>query len=157
MPGRTVEADARLANGYEKFAERLEKRGDYQKAAELYLAGFELGPQHLAMVHEALRNLEKAGDVAAYDYWYRAMLDATATKVIADGSDIEQLLMLVREYKAIGATTEAARYDEQAFAAAVALVSMDLEHGEGHYWLGRVYQERGELEKALSAFSANSR
>ncbi len=151
LPGRAEQADARLANGYEKFAERFEQRGDYLQAAGLYLAGFELGPRYLPLLHEALRNYEKAGDTKAHDHWYRVMLDATADQVLTD-PDAEKLLMLSKEYAGIGANAEAASYSEQALAAAVRMVASTPDEAEGYYWLGRVSQERGDIEQARSTY-----
>jgi tetratricopeptide (TPR) repeat protein len=151
LPGRAEQADARLANGYEKFAERFEQQGDFLRAAELYRAGFDLGPRYLTMLHEALRNYEKAGDTEAYDLWYRVMLDATAEQVRAD-PDVEQLLMLANEYVGIGAAAEAASYSEQALAAAVSMVANAPGEAAGYYLLGRVHQERGNIERARSAY-----
>jgi tetratricopeptide (TPR) repeat protein len=149
LPGRAEQADARLANGYEKFATRFERQGKYPQAALLYRAGFELGPRYLPMLHEALRNYKKAGNSAAYDYWYRVMLDATAVQVTeAPDTDTEKLLMLADEYAGIGATNEAAIFAEQAFAAAVAVVARDPGAADGYYWLGRVYQARGDSGQA---------
>jgi len=103
------------------------------------------------MLHEALRNYEKAGDTEAYDHWYRVMLDATAEQVRAD-PDVEQLLMLANEYIGIGAAAEAASYIEQALAAAVSMVANAPGEAAGYYLLGRVHQERGNIEQARSAY-----
>jgi tetratricopeptide (TPR) repeat protein len=152
LPGRAEQVDARLANGYEKFAERFEQNDDYLQAAELYRSGFELGPRYLPMLHEALRNYQKAGATQAYDHWYRVMLDATAEQVMTSDPNVEKLLMLAKEYAGIGANTQAESFSAQALTVAVTRVNDAPTDADGYYWLGRVYQARDEIETARRAY-----
>jgi tetratricopeptide (TPR) repeat protein len=152
MPGRAAAIDARLANGYDKFAARMRDEGRWYAAAELYRAGFELGPENLPMLHKALDYYRAAGDTASYDKYFRVMLAATAAEVATDNPSVEILLMLATNYASIGEQTTAAEYADRALAAAIEMIAATPDSSDGYYWLGRSLQQRGEYSEAGLAY-----
>jgi cytochrome c-type biogenesis protein CcmH/NrfG len=60
--------------------------------------------------------------------------------------------MLAKEYAGIGANTQAESFSAQALTVAVTRVNDAPTDADGYYWLGRVYQERDEIEKARRAY-----
>ena len=152
LPGRAEGIDARLARGFDKFAGRMEKRGRWEQAADLYLSGFELGPQNLPMLHKALAVFQEAGDEASYQAYYRIMLDTTAAELAAKDGSVENLLMLATNYADIGDVAVSSDYSEQALAIAVELVAVSPGESESYYWLGRVYQQRADGAEARQAY-----
>lgn len=152
LPGRAEVIDARLANGYEKFAGKYARRGRWSQAAELYRLGAELQPGNVALMRQALDSYERAGDQASYASYYRMMLDASAAEVIANQSTVENLLMLAVNYDAIDAAEPAERYANLALATAVERVALLPADAEAYYWLGRVQQARGDNNAAEQAY-----
>lgn len=156
LPGRAETIDRRLANGYDKFARRLQNQGRRQDAAELYVRGYALGPENLPMLHKALDLYDATGDTANYRRYYRVMLDATAATLVTDpGTDpasVENLLMLADNYAGIDEQTVAEDYLDRALATAVAWVNEAPDDADGYYWLGRVHQQRKEYAPAMRAY-----
>jgi hypothetical protein len=152
LPGRAAGIDARLANGFDKFAGRMKDDERWYAAAELYRHGFELGPQNLPMLHKALDNYRAAGDTASYDKYYRVMLAATAAELMADKPSAENLLMLATQYATIDEQVAAAEYTDQALAVATEMIAANPDNSAGYYWLGRVQQQRGEYSEAKLAY-----
>jgi tetratricopeptide (TPR) repeat protein len=152
LPGRAAGIDARLANGFEKFAGRMEDDERWHAAAELYRDTFELEPQHLPMLHKALENYRAAGDDASYAKYYRVMLAATADEVTAANPSVENLLMLANNYADINEPTAANKFAEQALAVATEMIAVAPENSDGYYWVGRVRQQRGEYAAAKISY-----
>jgi tetratricopeptide (TPR) repeat protein len=152
FPGRADGVEERLANGYEKFARRMEDGERWHDAAELYRYGFELGPQNLPMLHKALANYQIAGDTVSYDKYYRVMLSETAADVLRNNPSAENLLMLATNYAGVAEQTEADEYIEQALAVANTMIVEVPAKSDGYYWLGRVYQQRGDYGEAKRAY-----
>jgi len=152
LPGRAAHIDARLANGYDKFAHRMEKRERWDDAAELYLRGYELAPQKLPMLHRALASYQAAGDSESYRKYHRIMLDATAKELLTKDVSVENLLMLATSYADAAAETTAQEYLDQALSTAVEWVANSPGNSESRYWLGRAHQQRGEYTEAQFAY-----
>ena len=152
LPGRAEGVDQRLANGYEKFAHRMEDAERWQDAAELYRFSFEYGQHDFLMLHKALENYQAAGDTVSYDKYYRLMLSETAADIVINDPSVENLLMLAANYAEIGEQAAANKYAEQALAVATARIAEVPAKSDGYYWLGRVYQQRGDYAEAKVAY-----
>lgn len=152
LPGRAEAIDRRLANGYEKFGRRLEKRGRWNQAAELYRQAAERDPANLTLLHKALDNFQAAGDTENYAHYYRVMLDVTAAEVEGKDATVENLLMLAKNYAEIDARSTASEYLDQALATAAARVAQAPEASDSYYWLGRAQQQRGQYQEAQRAY-----
>lgn len=151
-PQRKAAIDARLLNGYEKFARRYDRYGRWQTAVDLYQVVHRHEPQRTSILRKLAKGYRKLGDEERFWFYNQQALDVTLKVYALKPSKISTNLSLVRSYRQRGDEARAQQHLRSAHATAQERVQRRPQGAKEAYWLAKTYREMGDYRRSLEEF-----
>jgi len=151
-PEMNARVQARVVDGYKKFAVRFEALHNFERAGEFYRRVYDARPDDEMSLRAAIRNYKAAGNQYHYQRYYRILLEKTVTPAVVANTSVENQLSLAKSYAAIGEDKLSQEYLDKALLFATERAEQFPDNSDNFYWLGRVLQQRGYYTDALEAF-----
>lgn len=150
-PAVRERTDARLINGYKKYARRLEYKGRWAHAAEFYRLAHEGLFGETEYLQLAVRNYKAAGDEENYRRFYLQLLNEQVARQ-AGTTGVDDHLAFAVSYGEMGMLEKQHHHLERARFFATERVKRFPKNAENHYWLGRALQQSGDFPAAIAAY-----
>lgn len=106
-PVKRDRMDARLLNGYEKFAMRYSRYDRWDISAGLYLQVHKIEPQRTSILRRLANAYRESGDEARFLQYTNKALDIALEKYAKNPNKISTNLALARAYLQLGETDKA--------------------------------------------------
>ncbi|MGZ8157571.1 MAG: tetratricopeptide repeat protein [Methylobacter sp.] len=151
-PGQRKEIDSRLANGYEKFAERYEGYDYPYGVAEVLQRYDELKPNNTVMLRKIADNLEVLGDTEKARSFIQKAIDEGLRRVKEDANNIQANVSLAKSYRKLGDYSAMAVYAEKAYQLAQARQQAEPDNAYWAYWLAKACEQTNRREEALKYY-----
>ena len=151
-PEARARIENRVLNGAEKFAQRFEKRGQWQKAAEFYQMVYEADPSRTSVLRRLVDSYQALGEKKNYSHYYRILLERSITPGAVHSRDTSVNLSLAHSYQKAGDKEQSNYYLQRAYQLASQAVSRDPTSKEAVLDLARVQEQAGSLEDASQQY-----
>lgn len=152
VPAQREEIDHRLANGYEKFADRYE-RYDYSFGiAEVLIRYDELRPNNTVILRRIASNLEAIGDDEQAKVFIRKAIDEGLRRVEKDPDDVQANVSLAKSYRKLDDYASVTRYAEKAYQLAQAKQQQAPNDAYWAYWLAKASEQANRPDEALKYY-----
>ncbi len=151
-PDRRDKIDARLLNGYEKFAKRYSKYDRWDVSAKLLLQVHEIEPQRTSVLRRLAVAYREQGDEQQFLHYTNKALKIAQIKYDRNPNKISTNLTLSRTYKQLGQDAKAGQYGLRAHEIARERAEQKPDSAHWAYWLGKTYRNLGNYPAALEQF-----
>lgn len=151
-PEQRKEIDNRLANGYEKFAERYEGYDYPYGVAEVLQRYDELKPNNTVILRQIADNLEVLGDAEKAQAFIQKAIDEGLRRVKEDENNIQANVSLAKSYRKLGDYGAMTVYAEKAYQLAQAKQQAEPENAYWAYWLAKACEQTNRREEALKYY-----
>ncbi len=151
-PEQRKEIDDRLANGYEKFAERYEGYDYVYGVAEVLQHYNELKPNNTVILRKIADNLETLGEAEKAKSFMQKAVDEGLRRVKEDENNIQANVSLAKSYRKLGDYSAMAVYAEKAYQLAQAKQQAEPDNAYWAYWLAKACEQTNRREEALKYY-----
>lgn len=151
-PEQRKEIDSRLANGYEKFAERYEGYDYPYGVAEVLQRYDELKPNNTVMLRKIADNLEVLGETEKAASFIQKAIDEGLRRVKEDANNIQANVSLAKSYRKLGDYSAMAVYAEKAYQLAQAKQQAEPDNAYWAYWLAKACEQTNRREEAFKYY-----
>lgn len=151
-PEQRKEIDSRLANGYEKFADRYESYDYAYGVAEVLQRYDELKPNNTVILRKIADNLELVGETEKARSFVQKAVDEGLRRVKKDENDIQANVSLAKSYRKLGDYNAMAVYAEKAYQLAQVKQQAEPENAYWAYWLAKASEQTNRREEALKYY-----
>ena len=149
---RRARIEARLLNGYEKFARRYERYERWDHAAALYLRVHEREPRRTYILRRLADAHRRMGDEAGFRRYADQALEIALERYRKRPDSVSNNLTLARTYDLLGDTERARRHGQMAHDIALRRAREKPDSASRAYWLGKTYQYLGNYQAALEQY-----
>lgn len=147
-PESRAKIDARLLNGYEKFASRYGSHGRWDVAVQLYMRAQTNKPESAYYMRRIADAFQKMGNNTLFQIHNNKALELAARDLANKPESISANLSLARTYRQAGDDSKASYYTQQANAIARRRVQENPDDAHDNYWLAKTYRELGDYQLA---------
>lgn len=151
-PEQRKEIDSRLANGYEKFAERYEGYDYTFGVAEVLQRYDELKPNNTVILRQIADNLEVLGETEKAKAFMQKAVDEGLRRVKEDENNIQANVSLAKSYRKLGDYSAMTVYAEKAYRLAQAKQQAEPDNAYWAYWLAKACEQTNRREDALKYY-----
>ncbi len=151
-PASRAKIDARLLNGYEKFALRYGSHGRWDVAAQLYIRAQTKHPESAYYMRRIADAFRKMGNDTLFRIHNKKALDLAARELAMKPESISANLSIARTYGQAGDQEKAGYYVQRAHAIALKRVQQSPDDAHGNYWLAKTYREMGDYRSARECY-----
>ena len=151
-PEQRKEIDGRLANGYEKFAERYEGYDYTFGVAEVLQRYDELKPNNTVILRKIADNLEILGEMEKARSFMQKAVDEGLRRVKEDENNIQANVSLAKSYRKLGDYNAMTVYAEKAYQLAQAKQQVEPDNAYWAYWLAKACEQTNRREDALKYY-----
>lgn len=144
--------DARLLNGYSKFAKRYSRYGRWDVSANLYIQILAIEPQRTSILRRLAMTYRKMGDEEQFLHYTNRALDIALKKYAKNQNKISTNLTLSRTYNQLGETDKAGKYGLRAHEIALERAENKPDSAHWAYWLGKTYRNLENYKAAKTQF-----
>ena len=141
--------DARLLNGYEKFASRYGSHGRWDIAVQLYMLAQAKNPDSAYYMRRIANAFQKMGNETLFQIHNKKALELAARDLARKSDSISANLSLARTYRQSGDNQKVSYYVQKANAIALERVRETPDDAHHNYWLAKTYREMGDYQSAL--------
>jgi len=146
------EIDNRLANGYEKFAERYEGYDYAYGVAEVLQRYDELKPNNTVILRKIADNLDVLGEEEKAKFFVQKAVDEGLRRIKEDENDIQANVSLAKSYRKLGDYSAMAVYAEKAYQLAQAKQQAEPDNAYWAYWLAKASEQTNRREDAFKYY-----
>jgi len=146
------DTDARLLNGYEKFASRYAGYGRWHEAAALYLKVHQAEPGRTSVMRRLADASRHSGDVNGFNHYNQMALNLLLAQQAENPNKISTNLALSRTYRQRGLAREGFSHLRRAHELAKQRAVERPNSAKEAYWLGKTYKELGDMASATQQF-----
>ena len=148
-PNQRQEIEHRLANGYEKFAERYEGY-DYTFGVVTMLQRYdELRPNNTVILRKLADNLEILGQTAKAKQVLQQAISVGLRRVNQDSNNVQANISLAKSYRKLGDYQNMAIYANKAYAQAWQQYQAQPSDAYFAYWLAKACEQTNRQHDAL--------
>ena len=148
-PEQRKEIDDRLANGYEKFAERYEGY-DYKLGVIEALYQYDLiKPNNTVVLRKIADNYEMLGETTKAKLFLNKAIDEGLRRLKNDENNIQANVSLAKSYRKLGNYNAMSLYAEKAYQAASAKQHAEPKNAYWAYWLAKACEQTNRPKEAL--------
>lgn len=151
-PEQRKEIDSRLANGYEKFAERYEGYDYVYGVAEVLQHYDELRPNNTVILRKIADNLEILGDTGKARSFMQKAVDEGLRRVKEDANNIQANVSLAKSYRKLGDYSAMAVYAEKAYQLAQVKQQAEPNNAYWSYWLAKASEQTNRRQEAFKFY-----
>jgi tetratricopeptide (TPR) repeat protein len=151
-PEQRKEIDNRLANGYEKFADRYEGYDYTYGVAEVLQRYNELKPNNTVILRKIADNLEVLGETEKARSFMQKAVDEGLRRVKEDENNIQANVSLAKSYRKLGDYSAMTVYAEKAYQLAQAKQQTEPDNAYWAYWLAKACEQTNRREEALKYY-----
>lgn len=151
-PEQHEEIGNRLANGYEKFAERYEGY-DYTYGVVEVLKRFdELRPNNTVILRQIADNLEVLGETEQATLYLQKAINEGLRRIKEDANDIPTNVSLAKSYRKTGDYGTMTFYANKAYQLAIAKQQAEPDNADWAYWLAKACEQTNRKEDAFKYY-----
>jgi len=151
-PDKRQKIDARLLNGYEKFAKRYSSYRRWDIASDLYLQVHIAEPQRTSILRRLAMTYKESGDKKQFKYYTLKALDIALKKYAKNKNKISTNLSLSRTYKQLGQPGKSGEHGLSAHKIALQRAEDKPDSAHWAYWLGKTYRNLENYQAASIQF-----
>ncbi len=151
-PAKRDKIDARLLNGYEKFAKRYSRYDRWDVSADLYLQVHQAEPRRTSILRKLATAYRESGDEKQFLLYTNMALDIALEKYAKNQNKISTNLSLARTYRQLGETDKAREHGLRAQEIALERASEKPDSAHWAYWLGKTYRHLENYQAAMEQF-----
>jgi tetratricopeptide (TPR) repeat protein len=151
-PEQRKEIDSRLANGYERFAERYEGYDYTYGVAEVLQRYDELEPNNTVILRKIADNLEVLGEAEKARFFIQKAVDEGLRRVKEDANNIQANVSLAKSYRKLGDYGAMAVYAEKAYQLAQVKQQAEPDNAYWAYWLAKACEQTNRREEAFKYY-----
>ncbi|MDD1625860.1 MAG: hypothetical protein LUQ26_00040 [Methylococcaceae bacterium] len=151
-PDQRKEIDNRLANGYQRFAERYEGYGYAYGVAEVLQRYDDLEPNNTVILRKIADNLEMAGDTEKSRSFMQKAVDEGLRRVKKDAKNIQAHVSLAKSYRKLGDYSAMAVYADKAYKLAKAKQKAEPKQAYWAYWLAKASEQTHRKQEAFKYY-----
>lgn len=151
-PENKARTEARILNGYEKFARRYAYYDRWQTALSLYLAIHRKEPSRTSIMRKIANSYKELGNNTLFLQYNQMALDAALKIYAAQPSKVSTNLSLARSYRQRGDEARAQQHLRRALSTAKARVENQPESAHAAYWLAKTHRDMRQYNKALAEY-----
>lgn len=151
-PEIKAKTDARLLNGYEKFAGRYADYGQWQASADLYLMVHKAEPSRTSVMRRLADVYRKNDNIIGFNQFNQMSLDTLLTMRAENPNKASTNLGLYYTYRQRGLASKAMSYLQQAHALTNQRYEQNPENANNAYWLAKTYKELGDTRSATQYY-----
>jgi tetratricopeptide (TPR) repeat protein len=156
-PAKRDRIDARLLNGYEKFAKRYSRYDRWDVSADLYLQVHRAEPQRTSILRRLAISYRELGDEEQFLHYTNKALDIALQKYAKKQDKISTNLSLARTYRQLGETDKSRAHGQRAHEIALERAAENPGSAHRAYWLGKTYRHLDNYQAAMEQFEKASR
>ena len=149
---KRARTDARLLNGYEKFADRYERYARWETTAELLLLVHEREPGRTSVLRRIATAYRQAGREDLFEMYANRALDILLEIQVENPDKRSNNLYLAMTYRLLGDPQKSAVHARRAHELALMRAEERPESPNAAYWLGKTYRYLGNLPAARAQF-----
>ena len=147
-PKSRPKIDARLLNGYEKFASRYGSHGRWDVAVQLYTLAQARNPDSAYYMRRIADAFQKMGNDTLFRIYNKKALDLAARNLAGKPDSISANLSIARTYRQSGDNQKVGYYVQKANAIALERVRQTPDNAHDNYWLAKTYRDMGDYQSA---------
>ncbi|MGZ5051539.1 MAG: tetratricopeptide repeat protein [Methylobacter sp.] len=151
-PDQRKEIDSRLANGYEKFADRYEGYDYPYGVAEVLQRYNELKPNNTVILRKIADNLDVLGEPEKAKLFVQMAVDEGLRRVKEDENNIQANVSLAKSYRKLGDYSAMALYADKARLLAQAKQQAEPDNAYWAYWLAKACEQTNRRQEALQYY-----
>jgi len=151
-PEKRARIDARLLNGYEKFAKRYSRYDRWDVTADLYLQVHQAEPQRTSILRKLANAYRESGDEEQFLLYTNRALDIALEKYAKNQNKISTNLSLARTYRQLGETDKAVEHGLRAHEIALERARENPDSAHWAYWLGKTSRHLNNYQLAAEQF-----
>jgi len=151
-PVKRDRIDARLLNGYEKFAKRYSRYDRWEVSADLYLRVHQAEPHRTSILRRLAKAYRESGDEKRFLLYTNMALDIALEKYAKNQNKISTNLSLARTYRQLGETDKSREHGLRAQEIALERASEKPDSAHWAYWLGKTYRHLENYQAAMEQF-----
>jgi len=151
-PEQRKEIDSRLANGYEKFADRYEGYDYSYGVAEVLQRYNELKPNNTVILRKIADNLYVLGEEEKAKSFVQKAVDEGLRRVKEDENNIQANVSLAKSYRKLGDYSSMTIYAEKAYQLAQAKQQAEPDNAYWAYWLAKACEQINRREEAFKYY-----
>jgi len=149
QPEERAAIDARILNGYEKFAGRYQGIGMLEVTSDLYLEIHKKEPYRTSILRRLAKTRRQLGDESGFLRYTNKALDIGLERYAANPDRVSTNLSLARTYKQLGETTRSLEHANRAYRIAMKRAIDKPDSAKNAYWLAKTYRQLGKYNHAL--------
>jgi tetratricopeptide (TPR) repeat protein len=151
-PARQAKIDARLLNGYEKFAKRYSGYDRWDVSVDLYLHVHKAEPQRTSILRKLANAHRESGDEGQFLHYTNKALNIALRKYAKNPDKISTNLSLARTYRQLGETDKARKHGRRAHEIALERAREKPNSAHSAYWLGKTYRHFKNYQAAMEQY-----
>jgi len=151
-PEQRKEIDERLANGYDKFADRYEGYDYSYGVAEVLQRYNELKPNNTVILRKIADNLYVLGEEEKAKSFVQKAVDEGLRRVKEDENNIQANVSLAKSYRKLGDYSAMTVYAEKAYQLAQAKQQAEPDNAYWAYWLAKACEQTNRREEAFKYY-----
>ncbi len=144
--------NARLLNGYEKFARRYSRYDRWDISAELYLQVHKIEPQRTSILRRLANAYRESGDEARFLHYTNKALDIALDKQAKNPDKISTNLSLSRTYRQLDEIGKSGEHGLRAHEIALGRATEKPDSAHWAYWLGKTYRNLENYPAAMEQY-----
>lgn len=152
FPAQRKEIDQRLANGYERFAERYEGYQYPYGIADVLQSYDQLKPNNTVILRKIADNLLLAGEPEKAQLVMQKAVDEGLRRIQQDSNDIQALVSLAKSYRKLGEYSVMTVYAEKAYNLAKNKQKAEPKQAYWAYWLAKACEQNNRKQEALNYY-----
>jgi tetratricopeptide (TPR) repeat protein len=151
-PEQRKDIDNRLANGYEKFAERYE-RYDYAFGIANMLQHYDqLEPNNTVVLRKIADNLEQLGESEQAAVFIKKAIAEGLRRIEKDPQNIQAYVSLTKSYRKLHDYQAMSVYAQKAYTLAKAKQEAEPKNAYWAYWLAKACEQTNRQKEAFAYY-----
>ena len=151
-PDQRKEIDKRLANGYERFAERYEGYNYAYGISEVLQRYDELEPNNTVILRKIADNLLLVDAPEKARYFMQKAVDEGLRRIEKDDKNIQAHVSLAKSYRKLGDYNAMTVYAEKAYILAKAKQEAEPKAAYWAYWLAKACEQTHRKQEAFDYY-----
>lgn len=148
-PEQRKEIDHRLANGYEKFAERYEGYDYLFGVVDMLEHYDQLRPNNTVILRKIAEDLNELGETEKAQVFLKRAVDEGLRRVNKDENNVQANVSLAKSYRKLGDYQNMSLYANKAYIGALAQYKADSNNPYWAYWLAKACEQTNRQQDAL--------
>jgi tetratricopeptide (TPR) repeat protein len=148
-PEQRKEIDQRLANGYEKFAERYEGYNYTVGVVSMLEHYDQLRPNNTVILRRIVDNLNDLGETEAAQVFLKRAISEGLRRVNKESDNIQANISLAKSYRKLADYANMSLYANKAYNAALAQYKDEPDNAYWAYWLAKACEQTNRQQDAL--------